>query len=105
MFRNRTDFAIRLLHHLHPASPVTLQTIAAAEGVSVSYAEQIAAPLRKAGIIAGIRGPGGGYILAMELGQVYIARLDNLLYGNTYDRVYIEGLTVLDVAPRLGKCA
>ena len=45
------------------SKPLTLADIAKAQGISVSYFEQIFSKLRTAGIVAGLRGPGGGYRL------------------------------------------
>ena len=44
--------------------PVTLAEIAAAQHLSVAYLEQLFGPLRRAGLVASARGPGGGYRLA-----------------------------------------
>ncbi|MFP3091220.1 Rrf2 family transcriptional regulator [Treponema sp. TIM-1] len=42
------------------------RTIAEHTGISDGYLEQLFIPLRKAGIIRGIRGPQGGYLLGKE---------------------------------------
>lgn len=43
------------------SAPIPLDEIAARQGVSLSYLEQIFANLRKAGLVESVRGPGGGY--------------------------------------------
>jgi Rrf2 family transcriptional regulator, iron-sulfur cluster assembly transcription factor len=43
---------------------VTLAEIAGRQDISVSYLEQLFAKLRRAGLVASARGPGGGYRLA-----------------------------------------
>jgi Rrf2 family iron-sulfur cluster assembly transcriptional regulator len=43
---------------------VTLADIASRQDISVSYLEQLFAKLRRSGIVASARGPGGGYRLA-----------------------------------------
>jgi Rrf2 family protein len=43
---------------------VSTRDIAANTGISVGYLEQLFIPLRRAGIVRGIRGPQGGYIPA-----------------------------------------
>lgn len=45
--------------------PVSLAEIAAAQLLSVAYLEQLFARLRRAGLVASARGPGGGYRLAL----------------------------------------
>ena len=44
--------------------PVTLAEIAASQQLSLSYLEQLFGKLRRAGLVASARGPGGGYRLA-----------------------------------------
>lgn len=48
------------------SGPVSLKSIAEQHNLSVHYLEQLAAPLRNAGLIKSIRGAYGGYILAKE---------------------------------------
>jgi len=48
----------------YPEGPVSLAEIARAEGLSLPYLEQIAAVLRRAGLLKSTRGARGGYILA-----------------------------------------
>ena len=55
--------------------PVTLTEIAARQTISLSYLEQLFARLRKAGIVQGVRGPGGGYQLQRALNEVNIASI------------------------------
>lgn len=55
--------------------PVTLTEIAARQTISLSYLEQLFARLRKAGIVQGVRGPGGGYQLSRGLNEVSIASI------------------------------
>jgi Rrf2 family iron-sulfur cluster assembly transcriptional regulator len=53
--------------------PVTLGEIAAAQHLSVAYLEQLFARLRRAGLVASARGPGGGYRLARPAAEIPIA--------------------------------
>jgi Rrf2 family transcriptional regulator, iron-sulfur cluster assembly transcription factor len=50
----------------HAAGPVSLADIAARQGISLSYLEQLFAQLRKRGLVTSTRGPGGGYKLGKE---------------------------------------
>lgn len=43
------------------SAPISLADIAARQGQSLSYLEQIFAQLRKAGLVESVRGPSGGY--------------------------------------------
>lgn len=44
--------------------PVSLADIAERQEISLSYLEQLFAKLRRAELVASVRGPGGGYLLA-----------------------------------------
>lgn len=56
-------------------TPVTLTEIAARQTISLSYLEQLFARLRKAEIVQGVRGPGGGYQLRQSPDKVSIAMI------------------------------
>ena len=53
--------------------PVTLTDIAKRQNISLSYLEQLFARLRRAGMVEGVRGPGGGYQLSRDTTQINIA--------------------------------
>ncbi len=53
--------------------PVTLTDIAARQTISLSYLEQLFARLRRANMVKGFRGPGGGYTLADSAQNINIA--------------------------------
>ncbi len=55
--------------------PVTLTDIAARQIISLSYLEQLFAKLRKAGIVVGVRGPGGGYKLSRQAEEINIEEI------------------------------
>ncbi|MFZ4602668.1 MAG: Rrf2 family transcriptional regulator [Caulobacterales bacterium] len=61
--------------HGGEARAIPLQDIAARQEISLSYLEQLFARLRRAGIVAGMRGPGGGYRLARPAADVAIAEV------------------------------
>ncbi len=53
--------------------PVSLAAIAERQGISQSYLEQLFAKLRRAGLVDGLRGPGGGYKLSRPSTAISIA--------------------------------
>jgi Rrf2 family iron-sulfur cluster assembly transcriptional regulator len=53
--------------------PVALTEIAARQGISLSYLEQLFAGLRRAGLVRSVRGPGGGYRLGRPAGALWVA--------------------------------
>ncbi len=52
---------------------VSLAEIAQAQQLSLAYLEQLFGPLRRAGLVASARGPGGGYRLARQASDIAIA--------------------------------
>ncbi len=52
--------------------PVPLADISERQGISLSYLEQLFSKLRKAGLVASIRGPGGGYRLGGDAESISI---------------------------------
>jgi Rrf2 family transcriptional regulator, iron-sulfur cluster assembly transcription factor len=55
--------------------PVSLFEISKRQEISLSYLEQLFSKLRKADLVASIRGPGGGYQLGRTLDTIYIAQI------------------------------
>ena len=55
--------------------PVTLAEISKNQGISLSYLEQLFSKMRKAGLVEGVRGPGGGYKLAKSPRDTCIAEI------------------------------
>ena len=53
--------------------PVSLSDISARQGISLSYLEQLFGRMRRRGLVASTRGPGGGYSLAHSADQIAIA--------------------------------
>lgn len=55
--------------------PVSLAAISKRQEISLSYLEQLFSKLRKAELVASIRGPGGGYQLGRTLDSIYVAQI------------------------------
>jgi Rrf2 family iron-sulfur cluster assembly transcriptional regulator len=53
--------------------PIALAEIAERQDISLSYLEQLFAKLRSGGLVASVRGPGGGYRLARPAEETRIA--------------------------------
>jgi Rrf2 family iron-sulfur cluster assembly transcriptional regulator len=69
-------YAVMAMADLAAASnqgPVTLSDIASRQSISLSYLEQLFAKLRRADIVASIRGPGGGYRLSRKSSEIRIS--------------------------------
>jgi Rrf2 family iron-sulfur cluster assembly transcriptional regulator len=54
-------------------NPVTLTDIATRQTISLSYLEQLFSRLRRAGMVKGVRGPGGGYALSRKADEISVA--------------------------------
>ncbi|KAB2825227.1 Fe-S cluster assembly transcriptional regulator IscR [Aliivibrio finisterrensis] len=52
--------------------PVPLADISERQGISLSYLEQLFSRLRKAGLVASVRGPGGGYRLGLKPEEIAV---------------------------------
>ena len=62
--------------------PKTLLEISKNQGISLSYLEQLFALLRKGNLVAGVRGPGGGYRLSADPKNITIAQIINAINNN-----------------------
>ena len=58
------DLALR-----HGGGPVTLAEISSRQKISLSYLEQLFGKLRRHELVESVRGPGGGYRLAKDVGR------------------------------------
>ena len=59
----------------HGSGPVTLAEISGRQKISLSYLEQLFGKLRRHQLVDSVRGPGGGYVLAKDTGQVSVAAI------------------------------
>ena len=60
---------------------VSLHAVAEREDLPEAYLEQLVAALRRAGLVSGKRGAGGGYMLAKEPGQITAGEVVRALEG------------------------
>ncbi len=61
---------------------VALSQIAERQGISMNYLEQLIAKLKKAGIVNGIRGAQGGYMLSRPADEVSVGDILRALEGD-----------------------
>lgn len=71
--------------------PVSITNIAARQGISERYLEQLMSMLKKAGLIKSIRGAGGGYVLNKKLDEISVGDVLRALEG-TLEPVECSGL-------------
>jgi len=55
--------------------PITLADISQRQGISLSYLEQLFSRLRKQDLVSSARGPGGGYRLSRDAGEINVAQV------------------------------
>ncbi|WP_018936596.1 Rrf2 family transcriptional regulator [Thioalkalivibrio sp. ALJ24] len=55
--------------------PVSLAEVAGRQKLSLSYLEQLFSRLRKQGLVVSSRGPGGGYALSRDAGEINVAEI------------------------------
>jgi Rrf2 family iron-sulfur cluster assembly transcriptional regulator len=72
-------YALKAMQALAMASsnenPMPLHKLAKQEEISAEFLQQIFFKLRRAGLIAAYRGPGGGFFLAKELDKISILEI------------------------------
>ncbi|MDR0737080.1 MAG: Rrf2 family transcriptional regulator [Zoogloeaceae bacterium] len=74
----RGRFAVTAMMELalrdrHAGRPVSLNSICARHGISLSYMEQLFARLRRGALVSSMRGPGGGYHLGRPAAEISVA--------------------------------
>ena len=62
--------------HQH-TGPISLADISSRQDISLSYLEQLFSKLRKRELVNSVRGPGGGYKLALPEAEVFVADIIN----------------------------
>jgi Rrf2 family protein len=80
----KADYAVRAvveLAHSRQDSPRKVDEIAQAQGIPVSFLENILTQLRSSGIVRSQRGPEGGYWLAHPPDQVNLAQIIRAVEG------------------------
>lgn len=61
--------------------PVSISSIAARQGISERYLEQLMSLLKKAGLVKSIRGASGGYVLEKEVDAISVGDVLRALEG------------------------
>jgi len=84
MFSTKAEYGVRVMAHLARnggAEPISLGSIADAEGLPLAYLEHLAQRLRKAELIESRRGAHGGYTLARPAADIAMAEVVEALEG------------------------
>jgi len=84
MFSTKAEYGVRVMTHLARANddgPISLGTIADAEGLPLAYLEHLVQRLRKAELVESRRGAHGGYTLARPADTISMAEVVRALEG------------------------
>ena len=84
MFSTKAEYGIRVMAHLahrNGSQPISLGSIADAEGLPLAYLEHLVQRLRKAGLVESRRGAHGGYSLARPANGITMAEVVRALEG------------------------
>jgi Rrf2 family transcriptional regulator, cysteine metabolism repressor len=90
MFSTKAEYGIRVMAHLasqadgagEEAPPISLGSIADAEGLPLAYLEHLVQRLRKAELVESRRGAHGGYTLARPAADIPMAEVVAALEGD-----------------------
>lgn len=78
-------YAVRILLSIarnQAGGPVSKKRIAEEEGISSDYIEQIVVPLKNDGLVVGLRGVKGGFVLAKEPSEITVCDILRSSEGN-----------------------
>jgi Rrf2 family transcriptional regulator, cysteine metabolism repressor len=84
LFSTKAEYGVRLMIELgrQPGStPISLNSVAEAENLPLSYLEHLVAKLRKADLVTSTRGAHGGYRLAKPAGEITMDAVVQALEG------------------------
>ena len=85
MFSTKAEYGVRVMAHLacnDGERPISLGTIADAEGLPLAYLEHLVQRLRKAELVESRRGAHGGYTLARPGTEITMAEVVSALEGD-----------------------
>lgn len=108
-FTAREQYGLRAMVELarrYGDGPVSLGKVARVQGLSQGYLEQVAAALRRAGLLISRRGAAGGYTLAHEPDAITVGDVIRVLEGEIVPMTCVtdEDSCALPCA-REGQCA
>ena len=85
IFSTKAEYGVRVMAHLAGTdgeTPVSLSSIAEAEGLPLAYLEHLVQRLRKQGLVESRRGAHGGYTLSRPASEITMAEIVEALEGN-----------------------
>jgi len=107
MISRKGQYALRsalFLARKHGSRPVSVDEIAAAEGISRKFLETIMQELKKAGILRSQRGKHGGYTLAVSPKELTMGRILRTIEGSLAPTRCVIGNDSCDDCPANSAC-
>jgi Rrf2 family transcriptional regulator, cysteine metabolism repressor len=102
IFSTKAEYGVRVMAHLAGTdgeTPVSLSSIADAEGLPLAYLEHLVQRLRRQGLVESRRGAHGGYTLSRPAAEITMAEIVEALEGNLapIECITPEGLCTREV--------
>lgn len=91
LFNRETDYAIRVIRNLSMDAPRSISSIAVKEHISEAIAYKVSRKLHKGGIIKGVRGSNGGYMLVRPLSEITLYDVYRIMEPNSYVSECVRG--------------
>ena len=85
-FSTKGTYGLRAVVELaarYGEGPVSLASVAAEQGISEAYLEQLMRSLKKAGVVTTARGKSGGYLLSKKPQEISVLEVLRALEGST----------------------
>lgn len=97
----RGHYAVLLMYELACSGDTfsSLRDISAAQKISQGYLEQIIRPLREAGLVAGKKGFGGGYVLSRPPSAVTVGQVIRAVEGPVVPVKCVGEGSLMDTCP------
>jgi Rrf2 family transcriptional regulator, cysteine metabolism repressor len=100
IFSTKAEYGVRVMTHLagtEAGRPVSLGSIAEAEGLPLAYLEHLVQRLRKQGLVESRRGAHGGYSLSRPAVEITMAEVVTALEGHLAPIITPEGMCSREV--------
>jgi Rrf2 family protein len=95
---------IRLAQH-EGSSPITIRQISEKEGLSTAYVGKLLYLLQKSGVVQGLRGVQGGYVLVKAAHELSMGEVFRAMNPTAWTMVCDKFTGDLDLCPNTGHCS
>ncbi len=105
---SRAHYSLRMMTEFaraYGSGPLSIAEVARVEGLPLSYLEQLAAQLRRSGLVQSTRGVRGGYSLTRPPERISVLEVVNAVEGEVSPVQCVSTAYVLGSCAREGECA